>query len=222
MRICARFYKHDEIKFVSHLDMQRLFQRAFRRAKLPLSYSKGFNPHPLLSFATALSVGYTSECEYLDITLDENIEITDFITKVNNVLPDGVKIMQAWSFDDCKASLTSLMRQADYEIKLTFETSINEAELKSIIFSMLGGEIVVQKKTKGGIKSVDIRPLLNSVEIMNVADNTAELHVCGKLTAEGGLPVELLLGALYERLEVNAHSTVKRTYIELDRMVSRQ
>ena len=70
MRIIASFYKHDEVRFVSHLDMQRLFQRAFRRAGLPLSYSKGFNPHPLLSFATALSVGYTSECEYFDVFLD--------------------------------------------------------------------------------------------------------------------------------------------------------
>lgn len=222
MRICARFYKHDEIKFVSHLDMQRLFQRAFRRAKLPLSYSKGFNPHPLLSFATALSVGYTSECEYLDIMLDEDIEITEFITKVNNVLPCGVKITEAWSFDECKASLTSLMRRADYEINLTFESAINETELESIISEMLGGEIMVQKKTKGGIKAVDIRPLLNSVEIVRTLDNVAELHVCGKLTAEGGLPVELLLGALYEKIGVSAQSTVSRTYIELDRTVSRQ
>lgn len=65
MRIIASFYKHEQVMFVSHLDMQRLFQRAFRRADLPLAYSNGFNPHPLLSFATALSVGYTSDCEYL-------------------------------------------------------------------------------------------------------------------------------------------------------------
>ena len=56
MRIIASFYKHEQVMFVSHLDMQRLFQRAFRRADLPLAYSNGFNPHPLLSFATALSV----------------------------------------------------------------------------------------------------------------------------------------------------------------------
>ena len=55
MRIIVSFYKHEQVMFVSHLDMQRLFQRAFRRADLPLAYSNGFNPHPLLSFATALS-----------------------------------------------------------------------------------------------------------------------------------------------------------------------
>lgn len=222
MRICARFYKHDEIKFVSHLDMQRLFQRAFRRAKLPLSYSKGFNPHPLLSFATALSVGYTSECEYLDITLDENIEIDEFIAKVNNVLPDGVKVTKAWDLGECKTSLTSLMRYANYKIILAFETSINANYFESIIASMLNGEIIVQKKTKGGVKAVDIRPLLISITIKKATDNFVELHICGKLTTEGGLPVELLLSSIYEKLGVRVRSTVNRTYINLDRTVSNQ
>ena len=78
MRIIVSFYKHEQVMFVSHLDMQRLFQRAFRRADLQLAYSNGFNPHPLLSFATALSVGYTSDCEYFDVMLSEYVSPAEF------------------------------------------------------------------------------------------------------------------------------------------------
>ena len=73
MRLAVVFTKEAPVRFVSHLDLQRLFQRAFRRAKLPLAYSQGFNPHPLVAFATALSVGFTSEGEYLDLTLTEDV-----------------------------------------------------------------------------------------------------------------------------------------------------
>ena len=95
MRIIASFYKHEQVMFVSHLDMQRLFQRAFRRADLPLAYSNGFNPHPLLSFATALSVGYTSDCEYFDVMLSEYVSPAEFKRRVNAVLPQGVHIVDA-------------------------------------------------------------------------------------------------------------------------------
>ena len=71
MRIIARFEKGEAVRFVSHLDIQRTFQRAFRRANIPLAYSQGFNPHPQLSFATALSLGYTSEAEWFDVKLAE-------------------------------------------------------------------------------------------------------------------------------------------------------
>ena len=109
MRIIASFYKHEQVMFVSHLDMQRLFQRAFRRADLPLAYSNGFNPHPLLSFATALSVGYTSDCEYFDVMLSEYVSPAEFKRRVNAVLPQGVHIVDAVDAGEFKASLTPLM-----------------------------------------------------------------------------------------------------------------
>ena len=149
MRIIASFYKHNEVRFVSHLDMQRLFQRAFRRAGLPLSYSKGFNPHPLLSFATALSVGYTSECEYFDVFLDEKIDADEFRSRVNAVLPEGVAVTKAVDAGEMKASLTTLMRSADYFARLDFDREVTSDELENALASLLTGEIIVEKKTKG-------------------------------------------------------------------------
>lgn len=216
MRIIASFYKHDEVRFVSHLDMQRLFQRAFRRAGLPLSYSKGFNPHPLLSFATALSVGYTSECEYFDVFLDEKIDADEFHSRVNAVLPEGVAVTKAVDAGEMKASLTTLMRSADYFARLDFDREVTSDELENALASLLTGEIIVEKKTKGGMKDVDIRPLLISVNLIDCSEGSAILYIKGKLTAEGGLPLELLFGAISEKVSASAVSTVNRRTIEMD------
>lgn len=216
MRIIASFYKHDEVRFVSHLDMQRLFQRAFRRAGLPLSYSKGFNPHPLLSFATALSVGYTSECEYFDVFLDEKIDADEFRSRVNAVLPEGVAVTKAVDAGEMKASLTTLMRSADYFARLDFDREVTSEELENALASLLTGEIIVEKKTKGGMKDVDIRPLLISVKLIDCSEGSAILYIKGKLTAEGGLPLELLFGAISEKVSASAVSTVNRRTIEMD------
>ena len=216
MRIIASFYKHDEVRFVSHLDIQRLFQRAFRRAGLPLSYSKGFNPHPLLSFATALSVGYTSECEYFDVFLDEKIDADEFRSRVNAVLPEGVAVTKAVDAGEMKASLTTLMRSADYFARLDFDREVTSDELENALASLLTGEIIVEKKTKGGMKDVDIRPLLISVNLIDCSEGSAILYIKGKLTAEGGLPLELLFGAISEKVSASAVSTVNRRTIEMD------
>ncbi|MCI7779198.1 MAG: TIGR03936 family radical SAM-associated protein [Clostridiales bacterium] len=216
MRIIASFYKHDEVRFVSHLDMQRLFQRAFRRAGLPLSYSKGFNPHPLLSFATALSVGYTSECEYFDVFLDEKIDADEFRSRVNAVLPEGVAVTKAVDAGEMKTSLTTLMRSADYFARLDFDREVTSDELENALASLLTGEIFVEKKTKGGMKDVDIRPLLISVNLIDCSEGSAILYIKGKLTAEGGLPLELLFGAISEKVSASAVSTVNRRTIEMD------
>ena len=216
MRIIASFSKLADVRFVSHLDMQRLFQRAFRRAELPLAYSQGFNPHPLLSFATALSVGYTSDCEYFDVTLSEYVAPEEFAERVNAVLPKGVRIIDAIDAGEFKASLTPLMRSASYDAVLTFSEPVSAERLRSAVETLLSGEIVVDKKTKGGIKPVDIRPQLIDLRLVEAKGRRARFAIEGKLTAEGGLPPELLFRALYERLGVTAEAGVHRKKIEMD------
>lgn len=216
MRIIASFTKQEPVKFVSHLDMQRLFQRAFRRAGLPLAYSQGFNPHPLLSFATALSVGYTSDCEYFDIILSEPVPPDEFAERVNAVLPNGVRIIDAIDAGEFKASLTPLMRSAEYGAVLAFEAPVEKAALENAVAELLSGEIVVDKKTKGGIKPVDIRPQLISMRLTGLDGCRACFEIEGKLTAEGGLPLELLFRALYGKLGISAVSFVHRKKIVMD------
>lgn len=152
---------------------QLAFQRAFRRADLPLAYSNGFNPHPLLSFATALSVGYTSDCEYFDVMLSEYVSPAEFKRRVNAVLPQGVHIVDAVDAGEFKASLTPLMRSAEYDIELEFAESVPREAFYAAVDEILnGGEIIVSKKTKGGIKDVDIRPMLLGLSVSEFGGRT--------------------------------------------------
>ncbi len=203
MRVIVAFSKGEAVKYVSHLDMQRLFQRAFRRAHLPLAYSQGFNPHPVMSFATALSVGITSNEEYLDVMLTQNIPMNDFVDRVNAVLPNGVTVNDAFDAADAKDSLTSLMRFAEYNVVIRFADAVTTDLLNAALDKLLSGEIVVMKNTKGGIKHVDIRPMVLSVDVLRSDGNEAEMSIRGILSASGGLNIDLFLDALTEMPQLN-------------------
>lgn len=217
MRLAVRFTKGAPVRFVSHLDVQRLFQRAFRRAKLPLAYSQGFNPHPLVSFATALSVGMTSMGEYLDVTLTEYMPPESFIDAVSTVLPKGIEIVEAFDMGESRKSLTSAMRSASYMAEVKFEKSVDADAVKSALNELLSGEIVVMKKTKGGIKPTDIRPMVISVDVCEVEGQRAEIKLKGVLSAEGGLNPDMFLKELYNKLGVKASADITRLEIEMDR-----
>lgn len=216
MRIIAKYTKGDSVRFISHLDVQRLFQRAFRRAELPLSYSQGFNPHPLLSFAAALAVGWTSECEYLDVILENDMSTAEFISRMNRALPEGVRVTEAMDAAGSKSSLTTLMRSAVYEVELILDDEFDGIAAEKTIRDMLNGPIAVLKKTKGGMKTVDIRPYVLSMQLNSTQGRTAELLVEGTLTAAGGLPVELLLNELQAKIGRINGWRINRSSIKMD------
>lgn len=157
MRIIARFEKGEAVRFVSHLDIQRTFQRAFRRANIPLAYSQGFNPHPLLSFATALSLGYTSEAEWFDVKLAQDMCSDAFRDAVNAVLPGGFRILEAAAAAEGLSALTALMAAASYTIRFFPENPSFAEGIEQAFYSMIQAPVYVEKRTKGGIKTVDIR-----------------------------------------------------------------
>lgn len=217
MRLAVVFVKGPQVRFVSHLDVQRLFQRAFRRAKLPLAYSQGFNPHPLISFATALSVGMTSRSEYLDVTLTERMEPEAFINAVSPCLPEGVEIKEAFDMGESRKSLTSAMRTASYRAYVNFETEQSRESIESAAAKLMAGEIVVQKKTKGGIKPVDIRPMALELRLEELEGTRAVFFIKGVLSAEGGLNPDVLLNELFSRNGIAADNETERLEIEMDR-----
>lgn len=189
MRIIAKFEKGEAVRFTSHLDVQRLFQRAFRRAKINLAYSQGFNPHPLLSFATALAVGYTSEAEWLDVRLAAEMDIKEFIVDVNAALPKGFNLLEAIKTDDKLPALTAMMSAAEYKV---IAKEIDNAKLAIAVDKLLANDIIVEKKTKAGLKSVNIRPQVFSINVAK-SDADADLSILGVLNAAGSLNIELLM-----------------------------
>lgn len=149
-----RYEKTEKTKYVSHLDFVRMFGRAMRRAHLPIAFSEGFNPHPLLTFALPLSVGYTSECEIIEIVLSEVLGTDEIMEKLNAVLPDGVKILSAHTGK-------SNMKKLDIALYEVYP----EKTPSGILDFLLMKEIFIEKKTKSGIKEVDIRPDIKDIKV---------------------------------------------------------
>ena len=211
MRIIAAFQKNKEISYTSHLDVQRTLQRAFRRANLPLAYSKGFNPHPKLSFATALATGYTSDGEWFEVELDRPIEPQAFIERVNPALPDGMRVVEAFEADDSIDTLSKLICAARYELTVHFDGAVAAQDVRNALDSIMGSEpVIVDKKTKSGIKPTDIRPDILEASVKECSDRTAIIDVVGTLTAAGGLRAETFVRALFDRLHLNGYFTAHR------------
>lgn len=164
VRYLVKYTKEGEIKFISHLDLMRTIQRVIRRAKLPIEYSKGFNPHMSLSIAQPLSVGVYSCGEYLDVVFTEELKEEEIIDSLNKHTVGGVKFLNAVKVivpENKKVPQgMALIDGAKYIIKLKLKEgkTINFDSIKEFPhWNML-------KKTKSGEKEVDIRSLVKSIE----------------------------------------------------------
>lgn len=162
-----KFSKGEEIKFIGHLDMVQAFQRAIKRADLPIAYSNGFNPHQQIDFASPLSLGYVSEGEYGDLKLTQDLEPKEVMEKLNAVLPDGMVIKELICRRDgvknTMASVSAGRYKAYLDSRIT--PKMVEENLEKY-FAM--EEILVMKKTKNNFKETDIKPdifqLINASE----------------------------------------------------------
>ena len=121
-KLRVKFTKHGPIKFVGHLDVMRYFQKAIRRAEIDIKYSEGFSPHQLLSFAQPLSVGVTSDGEYLDMTVNSMVSVTDVMDRLNAVMNEGIKIIAVEELDEASVKAMTDVYAARYIAKFR-ETS---------------------------------------------------------------------------------------------------
>jgi len=152
----ALFTKKNYLKYISHLDLARLFHRSFNRSQIDIKYSEGFNPHPKFSIASPLSLGIESEGEYIDVDLDNNIPIDDFIERMNKALPEDIQIIKAVYLEK-KDTKTSIINWAFYEIKFqTFEyIDLDEIKIK-INDWVKKDEILITKLKKKGKQKVQV------------------------------------------------------------------
>ena len=210
MKLIAAYQKGKEIAMISHLDIQRTLQRAFRRAGIPLLYSNGFNPHPQFSFATAAATGMSSSCEWFEVQLSEEMSPEEFVRRANEVMPQGMRVSNAFAAPENYGSLSAKLRAAQYRVDLQFETPADHETLAQTLEAMLTGEIIIQKRTKGGIRPVDMRPYILRVSVGQVEGEKTALHVLGKLQADGGLRVDAFIDALLERLDAHGAYEIHR------------
>ena len=198
MRLAVQFGKLGRLRFISHLDLQRFMQMALRRTGLPVAYSQGFNPHPVMSFASALAMGTSSEAEMLEMKLAGDVTAEEGLLRMRSALPPEMPVYRARLLDDSHAALMALVRYAEYEIRVTDCPEL----LAAVAGYMAEKEVIAMRKTKSGEKPADIRAMTRTLE----AEGDS-LHAVLQLTETHTLKPDLLIRTLAERAGVEVPQT---------------
>lgn len=191
MNVRIQFSKGYEVKYVSHLDLMRTFNRMLMRSGLPVSYTQGFNPHIILTFAQPLSVGVTSDGEYAEFQMEEQCTFDEIKDKLNAAAPEGIEILKV---TDELAPKFKELYAAVYVVTLQCN------QPKEALLNVLNREVIpVEKKTKKGLKEIDIKPLLFDFSIEEEAES---LMLTLKLASgsERNLNPDLLLKAFEKEI----------------------
>lgn len=195
-----RFSKLGNLKYISHLDINRAMGRALKRAEIPLWYTEGFNPHPYMSFSLPLSLGVESLCESVDIRLIGDISNDEIKKRMNSVLPDNLKIIDVYdSFRD-----NSEIMYSDYVYKFQFlDNELALSKIKSVLDSP---EIMALKKGKQGRKRVfketDIKAFIDKYNI-SIRDDLIVLNIRLLAGTEKNLNPSLLFDTIIRLIDMD-------------------
>lgn len=173
MKARIKFRKYGVMRFIGHLDVMRFFQKAMRRAGIPIAFTGGYSPHMIMSFAQPLGVGVTSDGEYLDIELQEEIDPQDAVRRLNEVSVEGIEVVNFCRIpDDKKSSGMTIVAAAGYRaVLLESAKSANiprafpESWKEKMTEFLRQDSIVVLKRTKRSEAQTDIKPLIYQMRL---------------------------------------------------------
>lgn len=211
----CKFTKEKDMIYISHLDLLRLLERCLRKAKIKFSFSQGFNPHPKIAFAQALSLGVSSLGEYVDIEMDDIIDKEDFLIRINTVLPDGIKFLKAEYIDKTVPSLMSLITHSGYIIEVKMNDNVSLDDIKSKINEFMKKDEIMDTKEnkKGKISEVNIRPLIKELNILSLDNSNLLLNTVLAAGSKGTLKPN----ALIEKLSEISKLSINTDYIKIMR-----
>lgn len=160
MKIRIKFRKYGVMKFIGHLDIMRYFQKAIKRADIDICYSGGFSPHMIMSFASPLGVGITSDGEYLDIEVNQALSSADSVRRLNETMVEGMEIVSFRQIPEEKSqNAMSLVAAADYEVRFR-PGKAPEAWQDKFQEFLSQSEIMITKKSKKSEREMDIKPYI--------------------------------------------------------------
>ena len=202
MKLRIKITKDAGIRFISHLEYVRTIERAIRRAKLPVAYSEGFNPHMKFSLASALGVGVTSEAEFVEIELAEEIDLTATMKKLAVNLPTGIRILAA-DLADIKAD--KLMAQAggaDYRVVVPCKA---DCDWQAAVENFNKAESVLFQKPipkgRGKTKEIEVKNFIDHLEVERSGDDFQIAFSC-KITPTGSMKAAEILLVLRDSFEL--------------------
>lgn len=206
IKIRSTFSKRDRAKFISHLDLNRCMQRAFKRAGIPIWYTEGFNPHAYIMFPLALTLGVESDCEIMDFAITEEMDFDTIKERMNNVLPEGLKINSV----ALQIKKHTAIEQSEYRVVLRGGNNIDND-----FAAFMGREkIEVEKRTKKkGINLVDIKPFIEIVS-SEMADDMLEIVLRLPAGTELNINPNLVFDEFFKGLSYEAEIVyIERTKI---------
>jgi radical SAM-linked protein len=159
-RLRVRYAKRGRLRFTSHRDFSRAFERAVFRARLPMAYSSGFNPHPRISYAGAAPTGSASEAEYLELALAEVVDPAAVHAALEQALPDGLDVVEV--VESPGGGLSDLLHASRWRIVLPVPPA--EAEAAVVAF-LAADEVLVHRMTKKGLRDFDSRAAVLSLVV---------------------------------------------------------
>ena len=209
LKVRIRFRKYSIMKYIGHLDILRYFQKCMRRAEIDISYSGGFSPHQIMSFAAPLGVGLISDGEYLDISVESSDSSKVSMEKLNSVMVPGIKITSYKKLDDKDKNAMSIVACADYyvypkeRIKLPSVDKLLQAKKD---FYDEAKTILVTKQTKKSEKVMDLKALvydfdITTKDINGIADNTC-FYIKLSTGSVDNVKPELFLKAFFDYMGV--------------------
>jgi len=200
IRLNLIFAKTEQMRFTSHLDLLRTWERTFRRAGLTLAYTQGFKPHPKINLVSALPLGFTSAGEILDVLLEGDYKISDIKTKLNPVLPPGINICDLYKVPLNKAKLQKELESSEYIITLLDPLPNLHQDLESLLIS----ENLIRTHKE---KTYDLRPLILEIHELPNDDEGFQRFFTRMTSREGatGRPDEIVaaLGVSVGRVRIH-------------------
>ena len=203
MKIRIKFRKYGVMKFIGHLDIMRYFQKAIRRANIDISYSGGFSPHMIMSFAAPLGVGITSDGEYFDIEVNNTMSSAEAIEALNATMVEGVEVSSYVALPDNAKTAMSIVAAADYELSFKdgYEIPADKDAFEAAIenFFTNAKEVLITKQTKKSERTMDLKPLVYDFSIRE-KENKPVFYLNLSTGSNDNVKPELVVEALFAHM----------------------
>lgn len=206
-RLRLKFSRGEQLKFLSHLDLMRLWERSLRRAGISPAYSEGFSPHPRISLAAPLAVGVTSQAEIMDIFLENRIHPGAFTEQLTPQLPEGIGIAEIIPVNLQAPSLQSRLRYSEYVVEV--ETPCTAEDMQSRITALLSKDKFPWHHARDtGERYYDLRPLIDDLWMVAKQGNTGKIGMRLRNDASGsGRPEQVTRALGYDAYPLSIERT---------------
>jgi radical SAM-linked protein len=202
MKYLITFEKGESVRWLGHLDILRTFERAIRRAELPISFSTGFNPRERIAFASALSTGVTGAAELATIELTESVEPSTIVNSLNEKLPPGIRLHSAEEIPDVGSrDLLNSYDRAEIRVVCACAAGTTvEAAQQAADALLARTQIPIEREREGKVKTIDIRPLIHSIDAVDIDGERITFGMALALGSEGTAKPAEIVGLLTESL----------------------